>query len=117
MEGHGKGHYEGRRGRRRPLLRLPAGCVHNFPRGRNKQEAPRGDGGNPEGRDEHGVVFRVLRHEKIHRRLKKDGPLHQGRDEGARKGQPADENLVEQEVRQDPGGTRSLAQGAVGQEN
>ena len=110
MEGHREGHHEGRRGRGRSLLRLPAGRVHNFSRWRDKQKAPRGDGRNSEARDEHGKVPRVLLHEKIHRRPKKDGFLHHERDEKARKGQPADENHMEERVCQNPGrvsGTRS----------
>ena len=86
-----------------PLLRLPAGRVHNFSRWRDKQKAPRRDGTNSEARDEHGEVPRVLLHEKIHRRSKKDGFLHHERDERARKGQPADENHMEEKVCQNPG--------------
>ena len=117
MEGHGEGHHEGRRGRGRSLLCLPAGRVHNFSRWRDKQKAPRGDGRNIEARDEHGQVPRVLLHEKIHRRPKKDGFLHHERDEKAREGQPADENHMEEKVCQNPGRNKSLAQGAVGQKD
>ena len=72
--------------------------MHNFPRGGNKQKAPRGDGRNPEARDENGEVLRLPLHEKIYRRLKKDGFVHHERNEEARKGQPADENPVEEKV-------------------
>ena len=85
--------------------------MYNFPRGRNNQETPRGvqgTEGDSKGRDEHRQVLRLLPHEKVFGRSEKDGLLHHGRDERTRQGQPADENPVEKEVRQNPGKHKAL---------
>ena len=48
-------------------------------------------------------VLHLLPHEKVFGRSQEDGLLHHGRDERTRQGQPADENPVEKEVRENPG--------------
>ena len=108
MGWHHQGHHEGGCGQGQPLLCLSVGRVYHLPRGWNKQETPRGVKGNSKGRDEHRQVLRLLPYENVFERSQKDGLLHHGRDERTRQGQPADENLVEKEVRQNPGKHKPL---------